>query len=104
MAHASNIVYPAGPNSPHAFENIPLHPRNGMLDERCPLCKGHGQWNAQIDLVSFRCKREICGFCNGEGWIETGTDPIAVPDIVMSPEGHPKWTIRHLPPKRDGGA
>ena len=99
MAHASNIVHPAGPDSPHAFDNVPLHARNGMLDERCPECKGHGQWNSEIDLVSFRCKRAICGLCLGNGWIETGTDPIAVADIVMSPQGYPTWVTRYIPAK-----
>ena len=25
MAHAGNIVHPAGPDSPHAFDNVSLH-------------------------------------------------------------------------------
>jgi hypothetical protein len=57
MSHASNIVYCSGPDSPHAFDIVPLQPRNGSLDAMCAVCQGHGQWNTEIDLVSFRCKR-----------------------------------------------
>ncbi|WP_010160658.1 hypothetical protein [Sphingomonas sp. PAMC 26617] len=96
MAHASNIVECAGPDSPYAFENVPLQPRNGALDAKCPICHGFGQWNSQIDLVSFRCVRAICDECHGAGWVETGTDPVALPDIVMAPEGYPKWIVRYV--------
>ena len=96
MAHQSDTVFCAGPDSPHAFDIVPLQPRNGTLDEKCPICKGHGQWNAEIDLVSFRCRREACGHCYGAGWIETGDDPIALPDIVIAPEGYPKWITRYV--------
>jgi hypothetical protein len=97
MPHASNTVTCSGPESPHAFDNIPLCPRNGSLDAVCPVCKGHGQWNDQIDLVSFRCSRTICDCCHGMGWIETGDDPDAVPDIVLSPEGYPMWVTQLVP-------
>jgi len=97
MPHASHIVYPLGPDAPHAFDIIPLQPRNGMLDAPCPVCQGHGQWNTEIDLVSFRCKRAICDLCLGAGWIETGGDPIAIADITLSPDGHPQWVTRHVP-------
>jgi hypothetical protein len=98
MPHASNIVYCDGPDSPHAFDIVPLQPRNGSLDAMCPVCKGHGQWNTEIDLVSFRCKRTGCDRCFGAGWVETGTDPVGFPDIEMSPEGYPQWTIRYDAP------
>ena len=94
MPHPSNIVRCADPDSPHALDNVPLQPRNGTLDARCPICKGHGQWNAEIDLVSFRCERAICGHCLGAGWVETGSDVVGIPDIVRSPEGHPRWIVR----------
>ena len=97
MPHASNIIVCDGPDSPHAFDIIPLQPRNGTLDAECPVCKGYGQWNSEIDLVSFRCKRAICGRCHGAGWIETGTDPLGLPDIVLNAEGHPQWIVRHTP-------
>ncbi|WP_380930506.1 hypothetical protein [Sphingomonas arantia] len=96
MAHASNIVLCAGPDAPHALDNVPIQPRNGALDALCPICRGHGQWNAQIDLVTFRCIRALCDHCHGYGWVETGSDPVAVPDIVMAPEGYPKWIVRYL--------
>jgi hypothetical protein len=96
VAHPSAIVDCAGPDSPHAFDNVPLQPRNGTLDARCPICHGHGQWNTSIDLVSFRCQRTACGECLGAGWVETGDDPVAVPDIVLTPEGYPKWIIRYV--------
>lgn len=96
MPHATNLVRCAGPDSPHAFDIVPLQPRNGSLDARCPICRGHGQWNTEIDLTSFRCIRAICDECHGAGWIETGSDPVAVPDIVRTPEGYPKWIVRHV--------
>jgi hypothetical protein len=65
----------------------------------CPVCKGRGQWNTEIDLVSFRCKRTGCDRCFGAGWVETGTDPIGFPDIVMSPEGRAQWTVRYEAPE-----
>ncbi len=102
MPHASNLVHPAGPRAPHAFDIIPLKPRNGALDARCPDCAGHGEWNVEIDLVSFRCKRAICDRCHGAGWVETGTDPIGLPDIELAPTGHPQWVTRYLP--RDDAA
>ena len=40
IVHASNVVQCDGPNSPHAFDIIPLQPRNGTLDAKCPICKG----------------------------------------------------------------
>lgn len=100
MAHASNIVQCAGPDSPHAFENVPIQPRNGALDAKCPICHGYGQWNTQIDLVSFRSIRAICDECHGAGWVETGDDPVALPDIVMAPEGYPKWIVRYVAQRR----
>ena len=97
MPHASSIVFCDGPDSPHAFDVVPLQHRNGMLDARCPICHGFGQWNSEIDLVSFRCKRVICDHCHGAGWVETGNDPVALPDIVLAPEGYPKWIVRLVP-------
>ena len=54
----------------------------------CPVCQGRGQWNTEIDLVSFRCKRTACDRCHGAGWVETGSDPVgqmlfAVPMFVL---------------------
>jgi hypothetical protein len=97
MPHASNIVYPTGPDAPHAFDIIPLKPRKGNLDALCPVCRGYGEWNTEIDLVSFRCKRAICDRCLGAGWVETGVDPIGYPDIELSPEGNPQWVTRFVP-------
>lgn len=96
MPHVSNIIVVDGPDSPHAFDIVPLQPRNGTLDAECPVCKGHGQWNTEIDLASFRCKRAICDRCYGAGWVETGSDPIALPDIEQGPEGYPKWVVRYI--------
>ena len=90
------MVECAGPDSPHAFDGVALLPRNGMLDARCPICRGHGQWNTSIDLASFRCTRAICDHCYGAGWVETGDDPIGLPDIVLTPEGYPKWIMRYV--------
>jgi hypothetical protein len=97
MPHESNLVHPEGPGAPHAFDIVSLKPRNGALDAQCPVCHGHGEWNAEIDLVSFRCKRAICHPCSGAGWVETGNDPIGLPDIELSAEGHPKWVTRYVP-------
>ncbi|MEG3178352.1 hypothetical protein U1872_19080 [Sphingomonas sp. RB3P16] len=97
MPHASDIVLCSGPEAPHAFDIVPLQPRNGSLDARCPVCAGHGQWNSEIDLVSFRCKRTICDRCAGAGWIETGRDPVGVPDIERDANGNPRWYTRLVP-------
>lgn len=97
MPHASNIVICEGPDSPHAFDVIPLKPRNGMLDARCPRCRGYGEWNVEIDLISFRSKRTACDRCFGAGWIETGSDPVGFPDIELSAEGKPQWVTNFLP-------
>jgi hypothetical protein len=104
MPHASNIVHCDGPDSPHAFDIVPLQPRKGALDAKCPICHGYGQWNVEIDLVSFRCKRAICEHCYGAGWIETGDDALAVPDVVLTPEGYPKWIVRYAPMDQVGTA
>ena len=104
MSHASNTVTCAGPDSPHAFDNIALQPRNGTLDARCPICHGYGQWNTEIDLTSFRCQRAICGHCYGAGWVETGEDPVGLPDIVLAPEGYAKWIIRYVARDETAGA
>lgn len=101
MPHASDIVTCTGPDSPHAFDMIALQPRNGTLDAPCPVCRGHGQWNTELDLVSFRSQRAICGRCLGAGWIETGDDPLDVPDIERGPDGRPHWIVR---PARPGEA
>jgi hypothetical protein len=94
MSHEKRIVLCSGPRDPHAFDGIPALPRLGNLDEECPKCAGHGQWNAEIDLVSQRSKRQVCDTCDGRGWIETGDDLVSSHDIEMSPEGHPQWVTR----------
>lgn len=47
--------------------------------------------------MSFRCKRAVCDYCKGAGWIETGNDPIGHADIVMTPNGYPKWVVAFEP-------
>ena len=97
VPHASNIVFCEGPDSPHAFDIIALKPRNGMLDARCPVCRGFGEWNLEIDLVSFRSKRTACDRCHGAGWVETGDDPVGFPDIELSQDGKPQWVTAYVP-------
>ena len=97
MPHASNTVRCDGPDAPHAFDIIPLKPRNGTLDARCPVCRGHGEWNSEIDLISFRCKREVCDRCLGAGWVETGHDPVGFPDIELGPDGVARWVTHYVP-------
>lgn len=97
MSHASNIVQCDGPESPHAFDIVPLKPRKGELDAECPVCHGYGEWNTEIDLVSFRCKRASCGRCMGAGWVETGNDPVGYPDTEITPEGYAKWVTKYVP-------
>ncbi|HCF24757.1 MULTISPECIES: hypothetical protein [unclassified Novosphingobium] len=97
MSHEKRIVTCTGPHDPHAFDGIPLRHRSGDLDRRCPLCAGHGQWNREFDLVSQRSKRCICDKCDGRGWIETGDDPVPVPDIERSEHGAPRWVTRFEP-------
>ena len=96
MPHASNTVYPAGPDAPHAFDIIPLKPRNGALDARCPVCHGYGEWNCEIDLISFRCKRMACDRCLGAGWVETGHDPVGFPDIELDEHGCARWVTHYV--------
>lgn len=100
MAHEKRIVTCSGPDDPHAFDCIPLRPRTGALDRVCPLCHGHGQWNAEFDLASLRSKRVICPKCDGRGWIETGDDLVPSDDIVLGPDGAPRWITR-LDPSDD---
>ena len=76
---------------------LPHSRRPRVTPARCPICRGYGQWNTEIDLVSFRCKRAVCDYCHGAGWIETGDDPVGLPDIVLTPEGYPQWVIRYVP-------
>ena len=101
MAHESRVVANLSPGDPHAFEGIPVRPRAGDLDERCPVCGGHGQWNTEFDLASQRSKRAICPTCEGRGWIETGTDPVHTDDIVLSEEGYPDWVVTLAAPPVD---
>ena len=102
MSHEKRIVTCSGPGDAHAFDGIPVQPREGDLDLVCPLCAGSGQWNVEIDLVSHRSKRHVCDKCDGRGWIETGDDLVPSDDIVMSPEGYPQWVTR-LDPSDDAG-
>lgn len=97
MSHPSNIVHCAGPDDACALFGIPLRPRSGKLDARCPRCGGYGQWNCEIDLASQRSKRQICDKCDGRGWIETGDDLVPSPDIDRSAEGYPQWITRFDP-------
>lgn len=97
MKHESRIIA-CGPEDEHAYDVISECPRTRNLDARCPTCHGHGQWNEEIDLVSFRSKRATCGHCYGSGWIETGDHLVEVPDIVMTPLGYPAWILREIPP------
>ncbi len=99
MAHEKRIIHCNGPHDPHALHGIPLQPCTGDLDSPCPDCSGHGQWNIEIDLISQRSKRAFCVGCGGRGWIETGDDMIASPDVELSPEGHPMWVVKHRPPR-----
>lgn len=96
MPHASTIVRPDGPDAAHAFDEVPVKPRTGTLDARCPVCRGHGEWNCELDLVSFRCTRAVCDRCMGAGWVETGHDPVGFPDIEAGPDGLPRWVTHYV--------
>jgi hypothetical protein len=100
MAHEKRIVLCAGPGDTHAFHGITRRNRSGDLDQICPECDGHGQWNCELDLVSQRSKRELCQMCDARGWIETGDDLLPSHDIALSDDGQPKWVMRLDPPKR----
>lgn len=100
--HEKRIVHCTGPGDAHAFDGIAVQPRRGKLDAKCPQCCGHGQWNGQLDLNSHRSIRVICDRCDGHGWIETGEDMVASPDVVISPEGYPQWVEKLRPPGDDG--
>ena len=96
MSQHDALVTCHGPADAHAFDDIPLRPRTGKLDELCPTCHGHGQWNREI-YAQGRVKPEGCDHCMGLGWLETGHDAIPVPDIVLGPGGHPRWITRMVP-------
>lgn len=69
MPHASNIVYCDGPESPHAFDVVPLQPRNGGLDAMCPVCKGRGQWYTRsISSASGVSGWHAIGAMVRDGW------------------------------------
>lgn len=95
MSHASNVYVCSGPEDEHAYDVIPVMPRSGKLDVPCDTCHGHGQWNQEIDLISGRSKRVICGHCEGRGWLETGDDMIAYADIILGPHGSPMWVTKY---------
>jgi hypothetical protein len=97
MPHDSRIVTCTGPDDPHALDGIPRLLRSGDLDQACPLCRGHGQWNREFDLASQRSKRTLCPKCDGRGWVETGDDMVPSPDIALSDEGYPMWVTRWDP-------
>lgn len=92
------MVECSGPDDPHAFTGVPLQHRSAALDAPCPLCRGHGQWNARVDLGNLRAERTICPNCEGRGWIETGSDAIAEADIATAPSGRPQWFTRYQEP------
>ncbi|MBN8500673.1 MAG: hypothetical protein J0M19_05935 [Sphingomonadales bacterium] len=94
MAHEKRIVTCTGPGDPHALDGIAVLPRTGQLDAPCPHCQGRGQWNREFDLVSQRSKRCLCHACDGHGWIETGTDPVACHDTELSETGQARWVTR----------
>ena len=90
-----DIMLIDGPHHPNAFDCVAVQPRRGDFDVKCPVCKGHGQWNVELHH-HFRSKRETCPTCLGEGWLETG-GATPVPDIVLGEHGQPMWIIRYIP-------
>jgi hypothetical protein len=101
MSHEKRIVICTGPQDPHAFHGISVQPRSGDLDALCPDCKGYGQWNLEICLISQRSKRVFCETCDTRGWIETGDDLVPSHDVELSPEGRPMWVVRMGVPDPD---
>jgi hypothetical protein len=101
VAHEKRIVICQGPEDAHAFDGIAVQRRRGKLDAKCGRCRGHGQWNGQIDLNSHRSIRVNCERCDGAGWVETGDDLVALHDIERSPEGYPQWVVKLAPPDAD---
>jgi hypothetical protein len=57
-----------------------------------------GPWAVECGDRSYQLSlhSDVCERCLGAGWIETGSDPIEVTDIEMTPDGHPQWTIRRM--------
>lgn len=54
MPHASNIVQCDGPDSPHAFDSVPVQPRRGTLDTICPVCEGRR--SGELPLQAYRLR------------------------------------------------
>ena len=98
--HGSRNYICIGPDDSHAYDVIPEARKVDACEKRCSTCHGHGQWNKEIDLDSFRSIRIICDHCHGSGWIEMGGHLDTYPDIVMSPSGYPMW-IKRVREKRD---
>lgn len=93
MSNHGPLLTGLGPDDAHALDDIPVRPREGDLDAICPTCHGRGQWNREI-YGHGRTIRQACDHCLGLGWLETGDDLIPVPDIVVGPNGCPKWISR----------
>jgi len=86
----------AGPDEPHALDNIPIRMRPDHADVTCEHCRGRGAWNELLHLDSMRCRLAICPECDGHGWkARDGTRMIS--DVVMR-NGHAAWIRRHVPP------
>src|SRR5690348_12722075 len=54
----------------------------------CPYCKGEGEWVEPV-LDDGSGPTYHCGFCNGEGMIEIGSDK----HMQIKAENPPKWAM-----------
>jgi hypothetical protein len=101
MPNHGPVLTCQGPDDPPALDDIPVRAREGNLDAICPTCHGRGQWNREI-YGQGRTIRHGCDQGMGLGWLETGDDAIAVPDIILGPNGGPKWITRLIPAAEQG--
>jgi len=67
------------PNDKGAFKDIRKRRPTKERPVECPLCKGHGMWNLELDAYGkgdhFRAS---CSQCHGWGFVQPGLDATCI--------------------------